>query len=55
MGLHGRMWCQWVTQRERDEDIGTRPKSFHFDDIILADDADNMHEQMSQRSLKIKF
>ena len=27
MGLFGRMWCQWVTQLGRDEDIGGRPKS----------------------------
>ena len=28
------------------------PKTFHRDNIILGDDADNMHEQMSKRSLE---
>ena len=53
-GAYGFTWTHVVSMGDSQGEmkiLEPDPKTFHCDDIILGDDADNMHQQMSEGSL----
>ena len=53
-GAYGFTWAHVVSMGDSEREmkiLEPDPKTFHCDDIILGDDADNMHQQMSEGTL----